>query len=142
MTAALIIAAATIFGPSHLDAGNPNSSMACGRAIYGEPRDLVLSTIAVASYLFPCGTWLRICAGAVCADAQVLDRGPRRARTCLDRFPDPKCAMPNPLRYDLDLSIALAVELAIGDWSGRPTRGCVPVGRGCAVTYSVVEARS
>lgn len=143
MTPVLIYAAATIFGPASLDSGNPHDSLACARAIYGEPRRLAVDTVAVASYLWPCGTWLDVCAGDRCVRAQVLDRGPRRARLCLDRVADPKCSIPNPLRFDLDLSIAAGVLLGIGDATGRTTRACLSIhGRGCAVTYSIAEVQS
>lgn len=143
MTPLVIYAAATIFGPASLDSGNPHDSLACARAIYGEPRDLDVTTIAIASYLYPCGTWLAVCAGDRCVRAQVLDRGPRRARLCLDRAPDPKCAIVNPIRFDLDLSIAAGVLLGIGDETGRTTRACRSIhGRGCAVTYSIAEMQS
>ena len=148
MTAAIIYAAATIFGPASIDpVGNPSDSLACARALYGAPRRLQLADLVAASYVWPCGTWLDVCAttetDSRCVRVRVEDRGPRRARPCLDRWPDPKCSVRNPIATDLDLSVGAGVALGIGDWQGRPTRACRSIhGRGCAVTYSAAQVRA
>lgn len=133
---ALVIACATLFGPSALDAGNPDDHLACSY-----PARLDLTTIAVASYSLPCGAWLEVCAADKCIRAQVLDRGPRRSR-CRVEGDDPKCLIPG-FADDLDLSFAAGVALGIGDANGHPTKACRGVkGRGCAVTWRRMEDRS
>lgn len=83
---------ATTFDVAALDSGNPIDILAC------KPwRRLRVGEMAVASYVIPCGTMLRIYSPRTgkTASAQVLDRGPRRTRG-------------GKLPHDLDLSAALA----------------------------------
>ena len=146
-TLSYILAAATIFGPSSSDSGNPHDHLACARRLYGEPRALSAETWAVATYALPCGTLVEVCAGGRCVRAPVLDRGPVRARPCLWRADpdDPKCTEPG-YPMDLDLSYPVAAALGIADGRGKPTRACRSVrthgrGRGCAVEWRVLPAR-
>ena len=121
----IIVAFATIFGPSHMDPFNPHPSLACAREVFGRPRAVDVAISAVASYKHPCGTRLRICSPKRCIVARVLDRGPRRAR------------LDGPHTDDLDLSVALARALGIGDMRGRPTCKRAEPSRGCPITYTV-----
>lgn len=121
----IIFAFATVFGPAHLDRLNPNPSMSCARRTFGRPAAVDTSVFAVASYKHPCGAWLRVCAGDRCVLAQVLDRGPRRAR------------LSGPYTDDLDLSIALAKALGIGNARGQATCRGEHKRRGCPITYTI-----
>lgn len=91
---------ATTFGPSSMDAGNPDDSLACSPRRRLSVRDLV-----VASYALPCGARVLVYAPRTgrAVVATVADRGPVRTRR-----------RPELQRTDLDLAIATARAIGAG----------------------------
>lgn len=114
---------ATTFGPSLVDEGNPDDSLACSGQVKGSPLRLGENTLAVASYNLSCGTWLEIInpkTGKIIR-AQVLDRGPRRTKN--GAFP-----------YDLDLSTSVGKALGVDGRTCYWKRG-----RGCYIFWRIVR---
>lgn len=151
----VFLAAITFFGPPVRrdglpgDVGNPNPSLACARQLYGEPRDIQDDSHVLASYYWPCGTKLEICAesknATLCTIADVMDRGPQRGRLCSVRDKgDPKCLIPGLYIHDVDASYPVGRELGLVDEQGRTTKACRGMRqangkfRGCSIWYRVV----
>ena len=125
MFGAVIFAFATVFGPPKLDPYNPNPSLACARAVFGKPRNVNTKVFAIASYKLPCGARVRVCAGRRCVIARVLDRGPQRAK------------LSGKHTDDIDLSVAFARALGIGNAQGQAVCEGEDPFRGCPITYTV-----